>query len=143
MDAYEAVRSLQKSSAPPSPPSEGAEQQPRKVSERRGDLRARTLLSGKIIVGDGLMSADCVIRDLSLKGARVRVSAAVRLSSPIGLLIVRDGLFFDAAVAWRRVDETGLIFKELYDLRTDRDPARRNLRALWAELTPRADNVSG
>jgi hypothetical protein len=40
-------------------------------------------------------------------------------------------------VAWRRGDEAGLVFKDRHDLRTDVDPVRRHVRALWTELTER------
>ena len=105
--------------------------------DRRAGQRLRTLLAGKIISGDGYISADCVIRDLSLEGARVDVSRAVRLPPPVALMLIRDGLLFDAAVAWRRGDEAGLVFKDQHDLRTDVDPVRRHVRALWTELTER------
>jgi hypothetical protein len=106
-------------------------------SERRADQRMRTLLAGKIVSGDGFISADCTIRDLSLSGARVEISRIVRLPPPVALLLIRDGLLFDAAVAWRRGDEAGLVFKAPHDLRTDVDPARRRVRALWTELIDR------
>ena len=106
-------------------------------SERRADPRLRTLLAGKIVSGDGFISADCTVRDLSLSGARVEISRVVRLPPPVALMLIRDGLLFDAAVAWRRGDEAGLVFKEPHDLRTDTNPVRRSVRALWAELTER------
>jgi hypothetical protein len=97
----------------------------------------RALLSGKIIIGNGLMSPDCVIRDLSPGGARVRVPRTIELPSRVGLLVIKDGLLFDAIVAWRRDDEAGLAFSGQHDIRGDIDPAHRGVRALWAELTPR------
>jgi hypothetical protein len=103
----------------------------------RADRRVRALLSGKIIIGNGLMSPDCVIRDLSPGGARVRVPRTIELPSRVGLLVIKDGLLFDAIVAWRRDDEAGLAFSGQHDIRGDIDPAHRGVRALWAELTPR------
>ena len=105
--------------------------------DRRADQRLRTLLAGKIISGDGFISANCTIRDLSLKGARVEISRIVRLPPPVALMLIRDGLLFYAVVAWRRGDETGLVFKDPHDLLTELDPARRRVRALWTELTER------
>ena len=56
-------------------------------------------------------------------------------------MLIRDGLLFDAAVAWRRGDEAGLVFKAPHDLRTDTDPALHRVRALWTELIDRYSEV--
>jgi len=103
---------------------------------RRGGPRARSLLTGKIIIGDGRESHDCVVRNLSAKGARVRIAGAVNLPGAVGLLVVKEALLFDAAIAWRRGDQIGLTFSGQHDLRDDVDPAHRGARALWAALSP-------
>jgi hypothetical protein len=103
---------------------------------RRGGVRARSLLTGKLVIGDGEVSHDCVIRNLSAKGARVRVSSALGLPATAGLLVVKEGLLFDAAVVWRRGDQVGLTFTGQHDLRDDTDPAHRGVRALWTALAP-------
>jgi hypothetical protein len=105
--------------------------------ERRAGHRTRALLSGKIIVGNGVMSPDCVIRDLSDGGARVRISGSIELPEAVGLLVIKDGLLFDATLAWRRGDETGLAFTGRHDVRGDVDPAHRGVHRLWKELAPR------
>ncbi len=99
--------------------------------ERRDTPRVRTLLAGKIISGDGFLSPDCTVIDLSSNGARVRISGGVTLPPPAGLLLVREGLLFDAAIAWRRGDETGLVFTGVHDLQLGDPPERRGLQALW------------
>jgi len=87
------------------------------------------------------MSADCVIIELSPHGARVRISSAVRLPPSVALLLISDGLLFDAMVAWRQGDATGLAFKGRHDLRTEDDPAYRSVRALWVELGVRSSEL--
>jgi hypothetical protein len=111
--------------------------QPHSGPERRDSPRTRTLLKAKIVSGDGFLSPDCAVVDLSLNGARVRISAAIRLPPPVSLLLVYDGMLFDAAVAWRRGDETGLVFTGQHDLRSEICHAAPALKALWAELQPR------
>jgi hypothetical protein len=101
---------------------------------RRFNLRARSLMTGKLIVGDCQMSIDCVIRNLSSRGARVSVPRSIHLPSEIGLLIVREGRYCDAAVAWRNGDLTGLTFRTRHNLKKDTDPSRRGVRALWSAL---------
>lgn len=104
---------------------------------RRAMTRARTLLAGKIIIRGGMMSPDCVIRDLSPDGARVRVPRTILLPSSVGLLVTKDGVLFDAVVVWRRGDEAGLTFSDRHDIRGAVDPANARAHALWAEHAPR------
>ena len=108
----------------------------RRSTVRRADLRARSLLTGKIIIGDASASHDCVVRNLSAKGARVRLAGAVNLPGAVSLLVVREGLLFDATIAWRRGEQLGLAFTGQHDLRNDDDPAHRGARALWTALAP-------
>ena len=103
---------------------------------RRAAPRARALLTGKVIISDGRESHDCVVRNLSATGAQVRLAGAVNLPGSVGLLVVKEALLFDAALAWRRGDQVGLTFSAQYDLREDKDPAHRQARALWTAMSP-------
>ena len=107
-------------------------------ADRRGAVRTRTLLSGKAIVGDALFSSDCLIVDLSDTGARLRISDSAPLGPPLYLLFVREGRLVEAAVAWRRRGQAGLVFTAEHDLGVDTHPNRRRIRALWSELRPRS-----
>ena len=106
-------------------------------AERRAYHRARTLFAGKIIIGDGSISPDCMIRNLSVAGARVRIARSIDLPGVVGLLVIKEGLLFDATVIWRNGDETGVTFSGQHDMRRDTDPGRKIVRMLWDELRPR------
>jgi len=88
--------------------------------ERRAYRRARTLVVSKIVIADGL--ADCVVRNLSIRGAQVRVLGDVELPPAFGLLMTSKGLLFDATVVWRNGDKLGLTFCGRHDLHADTDP---------------------
>ena len=123
-------------SAGPSPPDSAAlaaVEDVRPVDNRRRAHRARTLLAGKIVIAKDII-LDCMIRDFSPGGARVRISAATALPPKVSLLVIKEGLLFEADVAWRLGDETGFAFVAQHDLRSDTDPARKGVRALWAQL---------
>ena len=106
-------------------------------SERRHRSRARSLLSGRLFLADKGSTADCVVRNLSDEGARVRVSAAIRVTQEVGLLMIRDGVYFDAELAWRSGDEAGLTFKARHDL-SGEIPSRLALaKLLWRTMTVR------
>ena len=106
-------------------------------SERRSVARARGNLVGKLVAGDGFLSPDCLVTELSPRGARVRIAITIKLPPPAALLLVDAGLLLDAEIAWRRGEETGLVFTGRHDLRSGGDPARPGLRELWLELRPR------
>ncbi len=99
--------------------------------DRRDGVRVAARLAGKLISADGFLHPDCTVLDLSLNGARIQISAIIRLPPPAALLLVDEGLLFDAAVAWRRGNETGLVFTTRHDLSEGEPPERPGLRDLW------------
>lgn len=104
--------------------------------ERRQLHRARAFLSGKIIIDNGRVSPDCLIRNLSVHGAHINISASLELPRAVGLMLIKEGLLFDATVVWRQGDKTGLVFHGQHNLLDADDPASRAVRALWEELRP-------
>ena len=114
----------------PSPP-------PSSAADRRNGPRARALLAAKIMIADGRMSSDCLVRDLSVDGARVKISRTVPLPQAVSLLLIREGVLFDAALAWRRDDEAGFAFSGRHDVRSGGDPALAFAHRIWAEHAPR------
>jgi hypothetical protein len=99
--------------------------------DRRDGVRVAARLAGKLISADGFLHPDCTVLDLSLNGARVQISAIIRLPPPAALLLIDEGLLFDAAVAWRRGNETGLVFTSRHDLSEGEPPDRPGLYDLW------------
>ena len=102
--------------------------------DRRREARAGAPKYAKLIIDKQLVPRDCAILNLSLHGACVRLSRIVRLTPPIGLLLVEDALLFDAEVAWRVGEEVGLSFDGRHDLLDEVEPALQPVRLLWAEL---------
>ena len=139
MPGASAPQGFGRRSADPSPPDSvvPAVEPVRTGKNRRVASRARALLAGKLIIDDGHISLDCTIRNLSTGGAKVRISAETDLPPKISLLLIKEGLLFEASVAWRKGDQIGLTFVGQYDLRDDVDPAHRGARELWAELAVR------
>jgi hypothetical protein len=80
------------------------------MQERRRQTRGRSFLGGRIIFNNRSSSVDCLIRDMSPKGARVRLSMPVMIPDEFELLIPKQGRSFQARVAWRMPDEFGIAF---------------------------------
>jgi len=90
-----------------------------------------------VVYGDQDLTLDCAIRDLSDKGARVRLASPVALPARIHLIEVRKGLAFDCRVTWRNMPEFGLEFVRAYDLTTAPPEKDDALRRIWVEAAPR------
>jgi len=55
--------------------------------ERRGATRRKTFKSGQLVFSDGLLSVDCVVRNLSATGAGLKVDAWVECPELVTLRI--------------------------------------------------------
>jgi hypothetical protein len=75
--------------------------------ERRHARRARVLLRGKVIVGDGIF--DCTVLDLSDSGARVRFAVPVAVAEAF-IFRLLDGASYPARRSWTRGNEMGIVF---------------------------------
>ncbi|WP_424362215.1 PilZ domain-containing protein [Methylocystis parvus] len=77
--------------------------------ERRRHYRRRTLLSGKIEFF-GRSTFECVVRDLSEAGARLRCDQHIALPDILDLVIEKTSERRCAQVVWRQESEIGLAF---------------------------------
>jgi len=104
---------------------------------RRREARPRTLLGGKLVFGPQDLTADCSIRNLTVRGAKIQTSVAAALTKDLWLIVIRRGVVYRAAVAWRRDEDVGLRFQSQHDLATDGDPRLKIVRHVWRQLTDR------
>lgn len=92
-------------------------------AERRSEPRLPTLLRGRLFYGiPQTLWADCTVRDLSTRGAKIEVAAVHNLSSRLTLLNVSEGLAHPANLRWRRGDLAGLAFQATHDLKAESAP---------------------
>lgn len=82
------------------------------TDEKRIIRRRRVLKSGKIIFADGNSVVDCVIRDLSVAGARLEVPTTVGVPHEFILLDVHANRRYAAKIAWRRGASMGVEFED-------------------------------
>jgi hypothetical protein len=78
--------------------------------DKRIIRRQRVLKTGKIIFSDGNSVVDCVIRNLSVAGARLELSNTVSVPQEFTLLDAHAGRSYSAKVAWRRGETMGIEF---------------------------------
>ncbi len=81
------------------------------MTECRKYPRMRVLKSAKVVLGASSV-LDCVVRDLTNGGARVKIPNAVNLPEDVAITFDAGRTCRPCRVAWRRVDETGLQFTD-------------------------------
>lgn len=78
-------------------------------SELRAVRRRRTLKLGTVVLSDW-STIDCVIRDMSATGARLRFMTVTRLPAAFGVMIVDEALVYPAEKRWVRGTDVGVLF---------------------------------
>jgi hypothetical protein len=79
------------------------------MAECRTYPRMRVLKGAKIVLGASSV-LDCVVRDLTNIGARVKIPSAVTLPEDVAITFDGGRTCRPCRVAWRTLDETGLEF---------------------------------
>jgi hypothetical protein len=98
------------------------------MQDRRSAQRHKSFLQGRIYFNNRRSSIDCVVRDISDTGARVKISDAITVPDAVELYIPAKDETFRARVLWRRNDEMGVTFS-LHEAWPQKaaDPAFENL----------------
>jgi len=80
------------------------------MGERRISRRLKSFLRGFVYFDKRRGAMSCLVRDLSVEGARIIFSEAVTIPDMINLHIPQKNQTMRARVTWRRGDEIGLGF---------------------------------
>ncbi|KZK78503.1 hypothetical protein PsW64_04142 [Pseudovibrio sp. W64] len=80
------------------------------TSERRRVRRRRTLKEGRIVFASQSMVFDCVIRDLSDFGARLKMETTIDIPDEFTLYLVHLRQRVQTEVRWRTADTLGVEF---------------------------------
>jgi hypothetical protein len=99
------------------------------MDERRGSLRQRSSLRGRIYFNDGRASVSCLIRDISYEGARIVTFDPIDIPNEIKLCIPERNRIMRAYVRWRHDNKIGLAFSEHEPLAIGKSPPRNVHRA--------------
>jgi hypothetical protein len=79
------------------------------MAERRKYSRTRVLKGAKIVLG-ATSVLDCVVRDLTNGGARIKIPNAVDIPEDVAITLDGGRTCRPCHVAWRGLHETGLDF---------------------------------
>jgi hypothetical protein len=104
-DAFDiAIRGFAMTSTPADEPPKG---QP---PQERQSVRERTFLPARIKFGDGVLSTQCTVTQLSAVGARLNISASVSMPDRFDIEIPQRGVSNRARLVWRKDDQAGIEF---------------------------------
>ena len=107
-------------------------QPPRRRSilfDARRHGRKRMVIPGKLAFGSVRQVLDCLIGDMSVGGARVRIKPGTQVPNELFLVHLKEWCAYEARVIWRRADgNLGLAFKRSFDLDGAIGPDLRTLR---------------
>lgn len=104
------------------------------LAERRSAAARKKVLFGGVAVhlfGDN--AANCQVREISDKGARITISRGKIVPENLYLIIIREQRAYEARIVWRKGDEAGLAFSNVIDLRAPSNPAFRQLAQICAQ----------
>jgi hypothetical protein len=106
------------------------------VAEKRAEPRNRVLLSAILAYDGYAFTPNCVIRNLTSKGAAIRLESPLRLPETVTLIELTTGRAHTARVVWKRSGFAGLELTATRDLRqAGSNDAQRQL---WIDRLPRA-----
>jgi hypothetical protein len=80
------------------------------MPERRLAARQRSFLQGRVYFNNRRASVDCLVRDISETGARLKFPAPVSTPDMVELYLPGKDETFRARVQWRVADEMGVGF---------------------------------
>jgi hypothetical protein len=80
------------------------------MEERRRVPRHKSLLRGRIYYNNRNSSADCLVRDISIHGARLIFADEMPIPEQLELYIPHRAQSYRAHVVWQRGGEAGIAF---------------------------------
>lgn len=79
--------------------------------ERRSEARRRSLLRASVVFGGGRSSMDCLVRDITSKGAKVKFAGPALVPPIFELRLLDRDDRHHARKVWVRDTEMGLAFE--------------------------------
>jgi PilZ domain len=80
------------------------------MTEKRHASRHKSFLRGYMYIGKSPFPVECLVRDISDTGARLKYSGLILASDIINLHIPNKGQILRAKVQWREAGEIGISF---------------------------------
>jgi hypothetical protein len=83
------------------------------MQDRRQSVRDKVFLGGVAEINERGSTMDCVVRNISERGACVEIDETARLPEKLSLNVPRKGRSFLAQTIWRHAGRVGLAFRTM------------------------------
>lgn len=83
------------------------------MQDRRQSGRDKVLFGGVAEINERGLTMDCVVRNISDRGACIEIDETAKLPEKINLSIPRKGRSFLAHMIWRHANRVGLAFRTM------------------------------
>jgi hypothetical protein len=110
-------------------------------SDKRRYKRKHVLLGAVVATTNGTDALDCIIRNLSARGASVHSSMDLSVGDEIFLLNTRNHIAYLATIKWRKWKGAGVEFIRTYDLNSTLPPEMVFLEKLLIEAKLRQISI--
>jgi hypothetical protein len=104
------------------------------MAERRTSARKKSFLRGRILYNNRQNALDCLIRDLSERGANLVFADTTTIPEAIELYIPQKDQTLRAQVQWRAGDEVGVAFGTAARTRAAESGLNERVERLEAEV---------
>jgi hypothetical protein len=81
------------------------------MQDRRQSVRDKVIYGGVAEINERGSTMNCVVRNISERGACVEFDRAAKLPEEMNLTIARKGRSFLARLIWRQANKVGLAFR--------------------------------
>jgi hypothetical protein len=78
--------------------------------EQRGEQRRKALKGGRIVFNNSASAIDCLVRDMSAKGARLEVESVLGVPNEFTLILADGSPPRQCTVRWKRARSIGVAF---------------------------------
>jgi hypothetical protein len=115
------------------------------MQDRRQSVRGKVLHGGVAEIDEHGSTMDCVVRNISDRGACVEFDSAAKLPEEMSLGISRKGRSFLARMIWRQANKVGLAFRMMTSDRpaSDLDERLRRSEIKKRQLQRRINELLG
>ena len=108
------------------------------VNSSERALRQRTLKKGIIVYGDGAITVECLVRDLSPGGAKLKLINDNPVPNSFELTVPQDGVQAECEVRWREREQIGVAF--VGDVQITEQKRRQVVSPTYSQLRKRKLN---
>jgi PilZ domain-containing protein len=80
------------------------------MQDRRYSQRSRVFRNAHLVLFANTCVVDCLVQDLTARGARIRIPENLQLAKSVGMTFDRGHTIRRCRIVWRKISDAGLQF---------------------------------